>query len=338
MDAWASERQYADHLAPIWLALNVSERGTFHVARSILDHAKAAGVPDGELSIRRPLRRGGPILAASFQDHRAVSPRPVVYLEHGAGQRYEGDPRTAGHGSYSGGAGHDSAILFLAPSETVANRWKATYPSTPTAVIGCPKLDPWLNGTRHRNDETDDPVVAVTFHPDTPVNGYRCPETRSAWPHFAPALASLAARYDVLGHAHPRLWPRVHTTYQRHRLLPVADLADVFDRADVLVVDNSSAALEMMALGRPVVWLNAPWYRRDVHHQGRFWEWATAGVQCDHPADLIDAVDVALADPPQYADARARVTAQVYAHTDGRSAARAVQAIRAVLSSTPLAA
>jgi hypothetical protein len=45
---------------------------------------------------------------------------------------------------------------------------------------------------------------------------------------------------------------------------------------------------EAAALGIPVVVVNASWYRRDIDHGLRFWEYSDIGPNVDHPADLAE--------------------------------------------------
>ncbi len=118
----------------MWDALPAALRGAFYAPR--------ASDPWGEPLPPR-WSRDRVVLVASYVDALKARPRRLVYLEHGAGQSYEGDPRSAGHPSYSGGAALDAVVLFLVPHETVAARWSARYPGTAVAVVGVPKLDPF---------------------------------------------------------------------------------------------------------------------------------------------------------------------------------------------------
>lgn len=324
---YASLGHYHEHLDPVWLALPESWRGE---AWSALDAHPGTTPYRGT---RGAHTATGAVLVASWPDavSAAARGRELVYLEHGAGQAYEGDPAMAGARGWSGADDPtlDRVRLFVCPSETVADRWRARYTARAVAV-GCPKLDAWHRGARGVARGVR-PVVAVTFHWDCPLG----PETRTAWPHYDRALAGLAAwcrgnAVDLIGHGHPRMWSRIRRRWQHLGVEPVQHLADVLDRADVLVADNTSAMYEFASLGRPVVVLNAPWYRRDIEHGMRFWS-AVPGRQVDRPGDLVPAVEQALAGDDT-AGLRAAATAAAYASCDGRAAERAATAIMEALS------
>jgi hypothetical protein len=309
IDAYASLAHYGEHIAPVWRALPDQLRGQWLEPR--------------HLGARDPSRT---VLVAGWRDAQAVAPSPLVYLEHGAGQSYDGDPRAAGNGSYSGGQGLERVRLFLCPSERVADRWRAVH-RAPAVAVGCPKLDAWHLAARwapHHRAVNRAPTVAVTFHWECRV----VPETRSAWRHYDRVLPVLALdpRWQLLGHGHPRLWGTIRRRWQQLQVQHTAELADVLDQADVLVADNTSALYEFASTGRPVVVLNAPWYRRDVHHGLRFWS-HPPGLQVDRPDQLADGIARALADPPALQRLRAAAVAEAYAHTDGLAAQRAATAI-----------
>jgi hypothetical protein len=304
IDAYGSNRHYLDHLRPIWDRL--PNRGRFWTGDS------------------QERDRDTPVLVACWRDAQTMRPSPIVYVEHGAGQTYQ--ETGTWNGCYPGGEGLDHVVLFICPNETVADAWHRTYPGTPTAVVGCPKLDRWHQGAV--TPRTELPTVAVTFH-------WQCgvvPETRSGYLHYSPALSALAAdrRWNLLGHGHPRIWHRMERIWNRLSVESTPDLADVFDRADLLVMDNTSAGYEFASLGRPVVAVNIPAYRRDVHHGLRFWDYPP-GLQCDTPGALVDTVAVALEDPPAAQEIRRRAVEAVYAHTDGQATDRAVSAIEELL-------
>lgn len=324
LDVVASERHYADHLAPIWHGLDPSERGRWYVARASHRHViDRLGVPASAVRQATPDRSSAaPVLVGSFRDLRNVRPRPAVMVNHGAGQTYDGDRRSAGHPSYSGGRQRGTVVLNLCPGPRDLAIVTAAQPDVPSVVVGCPKLDPW-HSVPHCH--TQPPMVALSFHADITV----CPEARWAFPHYEHALPALAQdpRWQLMGHGHPRAWPRLRRVYAEAGIEPVEHFDQVLDRASLYVVDNSSTAYEFASTGRPVLLLNAPWYRRDVDHGLRFWDLAP-GDQVDGPDGLPDAIAATLADPGATAGLRRAATDAVYAAADGHATARAVDAIR----------
>jgi CDP-Glycerol:Poly(glycerophosphate) glycerophosphotransferase len=271
-----------------------------------------------------PLRRGvfaddpkdlegrqNPVIVAGYRDMRWAKPRPVIFIEHGAGQTYGG--RTPAH---PGGRNRDNVALFICPSGRVVGMNKARYPHIPAIAVGSPVMDRF-----HRYpSKPERGTVAVAFH----WNALTAPESRTAFPHFADAIVELAKERTVIGHGHPRIARMLRRFYAMHGITWVA-LEDVYRRAEVLVVDNSSVGWEFLSLDRPVVWLNAPWYRRGVEYGLRFWEYADSGVQVDDPADLSFGVAEALLDRNRAR--RREVVPEVYAYTDGRASERAARAI-----------
>lgn len=259
MDFFASAQHYADHLEPLWSDCPI--RGTFH---------------------RQPPGPGGPIVVASYKDLRTArrAGRPVVLAEHGTGQSYLGTT----NGSYIGAPDRAGVIAVLVPGAAQAARHLAAHPTVPAHVTGVrPAASPGPG----------DGTVAISFHWDCQV----VPETRSALRWYRPALAALAGAVPLIGHAHPRHMAQVARLYERLGIEPVASFHEVCERADIYAVDNSSTLYEFAALDRPVVVLNAPWYRRDVHHGMRFWDHADIGVQVDDPAGLVGAVLSSDVDP-----------------------------------------
>ena len=293
IDALASWPHYRDHVTAVWNEIYPLRRGIF------------------ASDVRELAGRDNPIIVAGYRDMLAVKPRPVIFIEHGTGQTYGGN--TPAH---PGGRNRQNVRLFICPSERVAERNRARYPDTPAIVVGAPTMDFW-----HRYPPKPEPgLVAVTFH----WNALTAPESRTAFPFFMDALAELSGERTVIGHAHPRIEKTVRRFYERSGITWVP-LEDIYRRAEVLVVDNSSVGWEFLSLDRPVVWLNAPWYRKNVEYGLRFWEFADSGVQVDDPADLSFAVAEALLDVNR--PRRREVVSQIYAYTDGRASARAARAI-----------
>jgi hypothetical protein len=286
VDAYASEPHYEAHIRPVFDALPDGLRGTW-------------------------ARRGdGPVIVAGYKDMLGVGDRPVILMEHGAGQTYG-----SGHPSYAGGRNRERVKLFLCPSERVAEANRARYPQTPAVVVGCPKMDALLGLGRVRSG-----IVGFAWH----WNALVCPESRSALNHYARSLGDID--YPSIGTAHPRIMRHAAKVYADAGI-DVVDAVGLFKLAEVLVVDNSSIGWEFLALDRPVVWANAPWYRREAHHGLRFWELADSGVQCDGPEELPDAIAEAFADSPAQRERRRTAAATVYEFLDGRSAGRAAAAI-----------
>ncbi len=319
LNRYEGQAHYSEHVDPVWDALPPQLRGESWVLS-----ARQSGQPwlPG-FSKKHP----GPLLVASYRDAvgGAGRGRDLVYLEHGAGQTYHGDRLGADARGWAGSPGLDRVRLFLCPSERVAARWRSVY-GAPAVAVGCPKLDRLA-----MIPAPAEPAVAVTFHWDCPL----VPESRSAFGYYDRALPALAAwcrrsGVRLLGHGHPRMWSRIEKRWAQLGVEPVRDFAEVVARASVLVADNTSAMYEWAALDRPVVVLNAPFYRRDVEHGLRFWS-AVPGRMVDDRADLVAAVARAVSDPGDGADLRRRARAAAYAAVDGGAADRAARAIMETL-------
>lgn len=239
--------------------------------------------------------------------------RRIVLAQHGAGQSY-----SSRHPHYPGGAGNDAASLFLAPNDHSADRWRQAYPGTPVAVVGSPILD-----TLPARVPGPGPVVAFAFHWDL----HLVPETLSALPWYLDELPAVAASFSTIGTGHPRRHDLEHV-YRRAGIEYVPDFAEVCRRADVLVFDNTSAGFEFASTGRPVVVLDAPWYRPDARHGLRFYDAAHVGQRVGSPSDLLPAIGRALERRPGDEDAREDALSMVYAYRSG-AARRAADAIAA---------
>lgn len=335
LDCVALEPQFVDHAAPVWRLLPPQHRGRFLTTPELLERAQRRGVEaeaiDAEALRRRslpPKANPGPGPAAfvvSIGDTkvaRRLGYRRFAFMEHGAGQAYIGDSDAVAqrHPSYAGGVDREDVELFLVPNEYSAALWRRAYPGARVDVVGCPKLED-LNQLAAERVESDRPVVAISFH----WPAFTCDEAGSAIGHYLPALPALAAAYQVIGHAHPKAdWhARMARHYRRAGIPFVEDFADVVRQADVYVCDNSSTIFEFAATGRPVVVLNDPKFRRNVNHGGRFWDWATVGIQVDQPDELVAGVRRALEDPPEVRAERERVLELVYPVRQGAAPAAA---------------
>lgn len=318
-DAVASQSAYADHLAPLWRALEPEERGRFHAWGQTATHCRE------RLGLKTtpglPAARGGWLLCASQGDARRRPARRVALLEHGAGQAYD-----VPHGAYSGGPGRDNCSLFLCPNEVVAQRNRAAYPDALVEVVGSPRLDALIAKAQGDGSAVPMPAVALSFHW---ACGYstEVPEAGMALEHFRSALPGLARSRELVGHGHPRYRGHFAALWRELRIPDVPWFEDLLERAWLYVCDNSSTLYEWAALGRPVVVLNSPAYRRDLEAWPRFWACADVGVQCDEPGELPAAIERALEDSPAVAERRRQVVEEVFPLRGG-SAARAVHALR----------
>lgn len=324
IDFSAREQHFADHLTPIWWALPADMRGRFHVAAGIAvpDVAVTAGWPDPQ--------QPGPVVCASWGDLQHVRRlgRPVVLSEHGAGQSYAG----VRHPSYAGGRHRETVDLFLVPNEQAAARNRRWYPAATITVVGSPRVDDLRRVGRHPGG----PTAAVSFH-------WRCGvvrESGTAFDHYAAHLAATrtelaAAGITLIGHGHPRILTKIRGIYDAAGIETVTGFRDVVARTDVLAVDNSSVMFEFAALNRPVVVLNSPHWRRNVHHGLRFWDAAPVGLNVDQAEHLARTIIEAFTDPARIAERRRNIIDGVYPTATGGAARVAADAIATLAAHTP---
>lgn len=308
VDLVAEHQHYLDHLLPIWNALPAETRGTVYKVGEVAREG-----------FGRLLMVGG------YSDVIRYAHRPVIYVEHGAGQSYHDLPLSVApfYSPLQPSKQHRNVIGFICPNDEVAARWSGSY-DRPTFVVGCPKLDPWHSSLRSEHDPR---TMAITFHWEPPASVWtQVPELLSAFDLYWPVIAESIARWReqgwrVISTSHPRAEP----VKQFFLGLGVefTDLSsDILDRAEILVADNTSLSAEMMSLGRGVVFLNRPEYRREVQHGGRFWQWPErTGVSIDSPASLVN-LDL---------DSVPASSWHPYAFADGLAAERAAAAVVSLL-------
>lgn len=314
VDLVAEHPHYYDHLLPIWNALPPDIKGINH------------GITGNNTTVN--IVGDARVLVAGYSDVIRYASSPVIYVEHGAGQSYINLPAAVApfYSPLAITKQHRNVIAFICPNVEVARRWSEFY-DRPTFVVGCPKLDPWHSGLR---GESEPRTVAITFHWNPPASVWtHVPELLSAFDHYWPVLVQTVknfkrAGWHVIGHAHPRA--NSVTEFWRTECSQsvefVHDSADVLSRAAILIADNTSLSAETMSLGRGVVFLNHPAYRKDVEHGGRFWQWSErTGVSIDTPQDLAD-LDL---------DSVPASTFHPYAFADGLAAERAASAVVSLL-------
>lgn len=264
-------------------------------------------------------------LVASASDADIVRDRPVVFVERGTGQTYDADKRTADSPSWSSGF-ITNAQLFLCPNRFVSARRQRLHPNALAIVVGCPRLDAFAHLVG-MHEGVDDITVALAFGWERPA----IPETRGAFEHYRPHLRDIARGLASHGlrpvvTAHPRISQRVRNHACRNGW-EWWNGDDVLEKARLLIADNTSLMYEFAALDRPVVCLDAPWWRRDVHHGLRFWE-CIPGYCTARPADVVDLVVESLRH--DWHEARDCV-GKLYPVLDGKAAQRSAEAIGLLL-------
>jgi hypothetical protein len=318
--AVATERHFVDHLAPVWALLPPEIRGKFWTGSLPVQpsgayyRAEALGIAERTYGYPKRMR-GLCLVAASGDLNRTVAASPqmrVVFFEHGCGISYN-----RVQNSYAGAPHRPNVDVFCFPNEISASKQRRTHPDRRIEVLGAsPKMDAWFGRTWPTADK---PVVALSFHADIQV----VPETRSALYWYRKRLDEfLCDDWTLIGHAHPRLAEHAKVAYRQFDIPFVEDFNEIIETASCFVIDNSSTLFEFAATGRPVVALNCPRYRRNVHHGLRFWE-NIPGIQVESPDDARSGVAAALADAKELRKLREAAVDAVYPRFDGEAASRA---------------
>jgi hypothetical protein len=311
IDFMCGEPHFADHTLPVYMALPPEMRGAFITRPGFrkpqpVERSERAGF-------------GDMVLCPSWGDlaRSRYTRRPVVFMEHGAGFRFQGH-------SYCGSPDRPNVALFLCQNDIVQSVNQVTHRHTATAVVGVPKMDAWYGRERPSNER---PRVAYAFHWDCMVT----PGTRSAWAHYEHTLPELkrvadSKGWDLVGHSHPRIANRVRTASRVAGIPFLETLDEVFESADMLIADATSAAYEFASLDRPVLSLNAPWYHQEPVRGIRFPDYMP-GLTCENPEDLPALAELALSDPLEAQILRSEATDMVYP-VRGNSARLAAEAIQ----------
>jgi hypothetical protein len=296
LDIIATQRHFIDHIAPVWDALPSRRRGQIVIREGARARAKELGLEP--VSTRDTARN--PVLVTSGGDLARANRfpnRPIALMNHGIGGIY-------GRGNHQHIPDLPNVSLQLFASEYAAS-W-ARQSDRRIEVTGSPFVD-WLP-----RKEPGPQTVAISFHWRT----HRVtPEKQPAIDHYRAVLPEIVKRFHVIGHAHPKAVEEYGAMWQDMGVEFVSEFTDVCRRADLYVCDTSSSIYEFAATGRPVVPLNAPWYRRHIN-QGvlRFWSGADVGIQVDEPDELADAIERALQDEPEQRAKREAIVDKCFAH------------------------
>jgi hypothetical protein len=310
-------------MAPVWFALEEHERGTCYTAKWHYDHAEQLGIEAKHLSGVR--KNPSPFCVVCSETDRNRAGNRVIRFEHGAGFSFNGGgvSRHGGHPSYAGGRRQFNVVSFLSVNRWADARWREAYPDAHCAIVGSPKLDAWYPPPVKQRDVP--PTVCISFHWDARV----APETRWALPHYKHAVRDLTERDDMqlIGHGHPKAGTLVKDYFIDAGIEWVEHFDEVVARTDLYCNDSSSTLYEFAALDRPVVVLNAPWFRREIHHGLRFWENSDVGIIVNEPDELLPGILAALKDPLAQKARRAQIMDEVFPYR-GQSAQRAAEEIR----------
>jgi hypothetical protein len=301
IDFLSTEGHYKDHLQPIWDALPDDAKGSW------FQHAPPEK-PTGNIT-----------LVCSYGNTRLLGDQPYAYIEHGVGFSFFDVNAESFHKAYVGAKKRDGAVLLLNNNELTQDLNAKGNPGVRNVIVGTPKMDAWASRSW---DKPEDPVAVYSTHWDYNI----FPETRSAHKEFRWALRPdvWSDRFTWNGHCHPRGWAIVKNDYQNFYIPAIQNFSDVLDQGSVYVADATSTLYEFAYTGKPVVTLNASFYRRDVKHGLRFWDYIP-GLQADDWQDVRSAVERSL-DGEGEKD-RARAVDVVYPIRDGTASKRAADAL-----------
>lgn len=324
VDCYASQPHYIAHVAPVWKSLSCA--GKFIVKRKeLVDRAAALGVAAEVGSPKSESRR--PVLVAGGADLQSVGDRPVVLMEHGAGQTYIDSDNI----SYAGGLGRERVELFLCPNKAAADANLTSWPAAHALAVGVPYLDEWVDRRAELEEQRkrSAPMVVISFHWPARVSI----ESGTAWPDWCHQLGDLKRSCDrrgwqLRGHGHPKVIDNLRRAYKEADIRVIESWREVMAQASLYVVDNSSTLYEFAAAGAgPTLALRSSKWRSDVHHGLRFWD----AVPCPdlNAGDKIERwLDVAMADPAAHQEKRRAALAVAYGNTiDGQSSQRAATAV-----------
>lgn len=320
-------RHYVDHVAPIWKSLPEKYRGNFICLPTMADYAAKKGIiptvyNDGNEMLLAMQKESRLTLVAGHGDPvwLNLTKRPNAITMHGVGFVFDADRK---HVSYPGSnCARDRTVLMLSASERIASLEREGNPNMAVEVVGCPKLDEWHLKKKKRANRKN-PTIALAWH-------WRCgvaPETQTAFDYYYPVLSELASRYNVIGHGHPHIIDELGKYYHGLGIEVVRQLDEVFERADMMIADATSAMFEFASLDRPVVVAQFPLNKRREDFGDFYNDRLRLGVVCESPDNLLDAVEIAKNDPKDVKEERRKLIQECYTYMDGGCAERAANAL-----------
>lgn len=322
IDFMTSQRHFLDHLLPIAKAIG-PYLGNFYVTSDIFDYAALIKAVPNVVSIPRnnnisylvPAGDDAVVFAASgdaqkWYNGERGKHRTKIMMEHGVGITFK-------EASYAGGRGiRDKIDFFLCPNEYIKEKISVTQSKSIQAVIGTPKLDDWKDAfEKYETNIYRKFKVVISFHWDCEV----APEAGNAFWHYRKMLGHLAKsnHFTIAGHGHPRIIDKLEKFYDECGIPTLQSFDHVMTLADIYVNDSSSTAYEFCVTGKPVVLMNAPWFRKNVHHGIRFWDYTNIGPQVDDPFELEDKIVEGFQKQFEYRAARREMIKDLYPYLGG---------------------
>lgn len=322
----ASEFHFFTHLHPIWEALDPEIRGFFYYKKGM---GRNINIPycykkpfktKRELLEKINLNLLDFFLSASYGNVSLLKqePIPMILTEHGIGQTY-----SSPHSSFANSRiGKDNVFLFLSPNLINKQKYLEKDDNRPIEVIGVPKMDKWHNQDLKKREKK--PIVCLSFHWDS----YIVPETRGTFSFYQPILEALNQNdhFSLVTHGHPRIINKVKRYSQDLGIETYDSFEEVLEKADIYACDNSSTLFEFASTNRPVVVLNAPWYRRNINHGLRFWDFSDIGYNCNKPEELEEVILKSLNEDQETRERREEIISILFPYR-GVAANRAAQVL-----------
>jgi hypothetical protein len=249
--------------------------------------------------------------------------RIIILIEHGIGL-------TFGKAAYADGVGQRNLFdLLPVPNQHTSDKVSPEM-LKPHPVIGMPKMDKYFGQNYILNTET--PTIGIAFHHGD--QNSVPPEVGSAWEYWLPLLPALAKKYNILGHYHPLSNPALLDEYKKLGIRTTSNFNDIMEQADIYLNDCSSTMYEFLVTGKPVVILNAPWFRKHVNYGIRFWEYTDIGPMVDSERHLERGIESLLIDPALYSKQRTKAVADLFPYL-GNSTTKCINEIRDFVNKQP---